>query len=363
MEITVKDGTLYLKGEIGCLELPKLVTLLEGPKAHTLIKAINLNETLKISPNIAAYLLHFSRDTCGQKIIFDQCPEAVSSILNLVRSHMPFSKEVRRGKALNLVQNLGKFAYIKMRRFVGGIHFLGYALTEIFLMIFARRAFRLPLVVCQMERSGIQAIPIVMLISFLVGAVVEYQGAVQLRKFGAELLSIDMMAIAILREIGVLLTSIVVAGRSASAYASEIGTMKLNEEVDALKMIGLEAINVLVVPRIMALIICLPLLVVVSDVLGVVGGMVVGILTLDVTPYQFLDHFSNVATKTMFWVGVLKAPLFALIIAITGCMQGIKVEGSSASIGVRTTRAVVQSLFLVIVANGLISILLAYLEI
>lgn len=218
-------------------------------------------------------------------------------------------------------------------------------------------------VVHHIEVTGIQAIPIISLISFLIGAVLAYQGIQQLSRFGASVYTVDFLAISLLREISVLLTSIVIAGRSGSAFTAQIGTMRLNEEVSAIQVLGLNPMQVLVIPRMMALLISLPFLVLLSDIMGAVGGMVVTNLTIDLSFTQYWDMFQKAASPRTFWVGMSKAPLFALIISLIGCYRGFQVTGSAESVGLMTTQSVVESIFLVIVFDGVVSILYSWLDI
>jgi phospholipid/cholesterol/gamma-HCH transport system permease protein len=207
--------------------------------------------------------------------------------------------------------------------------------------------------------TGVQAIPIVALIALLISIVLAYQGATQLKNFGAEIFTIDLVAISVLREMGVLLTAIMVAGRSGSAFAAQIGVMKSNEEVDALRTMGLDPFEVLIVPRIMALVIALPLLTLLANITGLAGAALLSYLTLDVGLIQFLDRIQNVVGMNTFWVGIIKAPVFAMIIAMIGAYRGMQVTGSAESVGRLTTDAVVQSIFLVIAADAIFSIVFA----
>lgn len=218
-------------------------------------------------------------------------------------------------------------------------------------------------IVHHLDVVGFQAIPIISLISLLIGAVLAYQGVNQLNRFGAPIYTVDFLAISLLREISVLLTSIVIAGRSGSAFTAQIGTMMLNQEVDAIRMLGLNPIQVLVIPRIIALFIALPLLVLLSMALGAIGGMVITRLTIDLHFVQFIDLFQKAVSNTTFFVGMSKAPLFALVISIVGCYRGFQVKQSAESVGAMTTQSVVESIFLVIVLDGLVSILYSYLDI
>ncbi len=215
---------------------------------------------------------------------------------------------------------------------------------------------RVTSLVSQIEQAGYNAVPIVSLISFLVGAVIAYQGAVQLRAFGADIFMVDLIALSLLREIGILLTAIMVAGRSGSAYAAEIGAMKVHEEVDAMRTLALDPMEILVVPRILALVIAMPLLTFIGDIVGLLGGALVAWTTLDISPGMFLARFKDVNWTLNFWIGIIKAPVFGYLIAMIGCFQGFQVEGSAESVGQRTTMSVVQAIFVVIVVDALFSL-------
>lgn len=209
---------------------------------------------------------------------------------------------------------------------------------------------------------GIQAVPIITLISILIGAVLAYQGVRQLDRFGASIYAVDFLAISLLREISVLLTSVVIAGRSGSAFTAQIGTMALNQEIDAIRMLGLNPLQVLVIPRILALLIALPILVLLSDIMGAIGGMIITNLTIGLSFEQYWDLFQKSVYGSTFWVGMSKAPLFALIISVIGCYRGMQVKDSAESVGAMTTQSVVESIFLVIVCDGLVSILYSALD-
>jgi phospholipid/cholesterol/gamma-HCH transport system permease protein len=223
------------------------------------------------------------------------------------------------------------------------------------------RRLRVTSLVHHLEQTCLNALPIVGLIAFLIGVVLAYQGADQLRRFGAEVFTVNLLGVSVLREIGILLTAIVVAGRSGSAFTAEIGMMKVREEIDALRTIGVDPIEVLVVPRLLALVIALPLLAFFADILALFGGGLMSVFALGIPPNQFLSQLEYAITPTMFWVGMAKAPVFAFLIALVGCYQGLSVGGSAESVGRLTTQSVVLSIFLVIVADAVFSILFSYL--
>ena len=222
---------------------------------------------------------------------------------------------------------------------------------------------RLRATIRQMEETGLNATPIVGLLSFLIGVVMAFQGADQLRRFGAEIYTVNLLGITILRELGVLLAAIIIAGRSGSAFTAQIGTMQVNQEIDALRTLGLDPIEVLVLPRIFGLMLTLPLLVFYADALGLVGGFLMTWATLGITLPVFLEQLRGAITSWTLWVGVIKAPVFAAIIAMVGCYEGFNVSGSAESVGRLTTQSVVESIFLVIVADAAFSVLFSMLRI
>ena len=211
--------------------------------------------------------------------------------------------------------------------------------------------------------TGVTALPIVALIAFLISVIIAYMSATQLRGLGADIYVVDLVTIGVLRELGVLLTSIIVAGRSGSAFAAELGSMKLNEEVDALVATGVDPFEVLVVPRVVGLVIALPLLTIVADLVGIAGGALLCRLLLDMPFTQFIARANEAISPTTFWVGVLKAPVFAVLIATAGCFRGMQVRNSARELGRLVTVAVVQAIFLVILADAMFAILFMQLDI
>jgi phospholipid/cholesterol/gamma-HCH transport system permease protein len=206
--------------------------------------------------------------------------------------------------------------------------------------------------------DGVNALPITGLLTFLIGVVIAYQGAEQLRKFGTNIFIVDLVGISLLREIAPLIVAILIAGRSGSAYAAHIGTMKVTEELDALRTFGLSPTELLVLPRVLALVVALPLLTVYADVLGVFGGMLIASNQLNVSFTAFLSRFEEAVALRHFLIGLAKAPCFAVIIALVGCYQGFQIRGGVDDVGRHTTLSVVQSIFLVIMFDALCSIIL-----
>ena len=243
------------------------------------------------------------------------------------------------------------------------IAFYGQIITSLARAATLRRTPRTTATFAHIERIGLDALPIVGLLSFLIGVVLAYQGADQLRQFGADIFAVNLLGISVFREIGVLMTSIIVAGRSGSAFTAEIGIMKINEEVDAMRTLGLDPLDVLVLPRMVAMMVALPLLTFYGDVMAIAGGAIISQLVLDLSLNQFLDQLRTAIGANTIWVGLVKAPVFAFVIALVGTYNGLKVDGSAESVGLMTTKSVVQAIFLVIVFDAIFSILFSYFKV
>ena len=237
--------------------------------------------------------------------------------------------------------------------------FLGYVLVSLGRVVLSPHRLRWTAVIAQMEATGVNALPIVGLLCFLVGIVLAYMGALQLEQFGATILTVNLVGVSVLREIGILLAAIIVAGRSGSAFAAQIGTMKVNQEVDALETMGLSTVDVLVLPRVVALMLVMPALTVWANLAGLAGGAVVALFLLDLSIGQFITQLLAAVDIWDFGTGLIKAPIFALVIALVGCYDGLRVSGSAESVGRYTTRAVVESIFLVIVLDALFAVAFA----
>ena len=262
---------------------------------------------------------------------------------------------------IDLVADLGEAMFHGGRQARDLIGFLGAIIFAIGRVLRHPSRIRIISLASHIELHGLDAMPIVGILLFLVGIVIAYQGVDQLRQFGGEIYVVNLVGISVLREMGVLITSIVVAGRSGSAFTAQIGTMQVNEEVDAIRTLGIDPLEVLVLPRMLALMIALPLLTFFANMMAILGGAFMATQTIDVTFAQFLSLLNQALTLTHFWVGMIKAPVFAFLIAMVGCFEGMRVRGSAESVGRLTTQSVVESLFLVIVFDAGFSVLFSYL--
>ncbi|MDP1709004.1 MAG: MlaE family lipid ABC transporter permease subunit [Gammaproteobacteria bacterium] len=262
-----------------------------------------------------------------------------------------------------LLASIGQHTWRGLLGMSGMLAFIGESATALLRSLAQPRRLRWRAILHNLQTAGVEALPITGLLAFLMGVVIAYQGADQLQRFGANIFIVDLVGLSMLRELSPLLTAIIVAGRSGSAYTAQIGTMKVTEEIDALRTIGVGPQELLVLPKMLALIVALPLLTVYTDVAGVLGGMVMARSKLGVSFEDFLDRFEDAISLSSYLVGIGKAPVFAAIIALVGCYRGFQVSGSADSVGRQTTLSVVQSIFLIIVADALFSIIFNWLDI
>lgn len=267
----------------------------------------------------------------------------------------PLPEPVREGVG-DFIAGIGAAVLAIWRDALRLVSFLGLLLATLPRVLVSPQRWRVAPWVVQIHQTGLNAVPIIALLTFLVGAVVAFLGATILREFGATLYTVDLIAFSFLREFGVLLTAIMVAGRSGSAFTAQLGSMKSREEIDAIRTLGMDPVQVLVVPRALALLVSLPLLTVLAMLSGILGGAVVCALALDISPMMYFSRIHDTLEVRHFWVGMSKAPLFALMIALIGCLEGFKVAGSAESVGKHTTSSVVQSIFVVILIDALAAV-------
>lgn len=265
----------------------------------------------------------------------------------------PVSETPRARASVDVVERIGAGVVTMGGQAMVVLEFLGAVVAAIFDVIRHPSKLRVVPLVHHMEKAGFDALPLICLLTFLIGAVIAQQGATQLKQFGADIFTVNLITIIFLREVGLLLTAIIVAGRSGSAFTAEIGSMKMREEIDAMRTLGLDPMQMLIVPRVLALIIVLPLLTFVADIMGLIGGGVVALTQLGMSPTVYIDRLRDSAVFWTFGVGIIRAPFMALAIGLIGCRAGLDVTGSAESVGSQTTRSVVMSIFLVIVLDAL----------
>lgn len=262
----------------------------------------------------------------------------------------------------DLVALLGRAVSATWADLIGLLSMLGLVIANILATLVRPSRWRFTAFVTQLDKSAFRAVPIIMLIQFVIGGIIAQQSAYQLRIFGAEEFAVNLIAILVLREIGVLISSIMVAGRSGSAFTAEIGAMRMREEVDAMRVIGLDPVNVLVVPRVLGLVVALPLLTVIANASALAGGMLLLWVYSDLAPLVFIDRMHDAILLETVMVGFIKAPFMAMAIGCIACMEGFRVTGSTESLGQRVTAAVVKSIFTVIVMDGIFAIFFASID-
>jgi phospholipid/cholesterol/gamma-HCH transport system permease protein len=298
----------------------------------------------------------------GKRVKSFTLPETYAPLIDAIEQEHnapPVRIENRRG----LVERVGRATVQTGRQ---GYRMLGYLgrfaieLTEAIML--PRGNLRFAALIHQVEEVGVNALPIVGLLGFLIGIVLAYQGADQLRRFGAEVFTINLLGVGVLRELGGLVTAIIIAGRSGSAFTAQIGTMRVNDEIDALQTIGINTFDVLVLPRVLGLLIALPFLTLYADIMAMIGGAVMCYFDLGITVPVFMRQLHQAVSMNTFLVGMIKAPVFAVVIGLVGCFEGLQVERNAASVGQLTTRSVVESVFLVIVIDAGFSILFSILK-
>ena len=306
-----------------------------------------------------AWLLHDLRVRLGATGSVDLVspePPMLKLVAQTLAKGEATGKPKQRGSG-SAVERLGRHALERLTGWAEGLAFLGATVVRFLAAVKDPRVWRPISIARHVYDTGLTAIPIVALIAFLIAVIIAYMGAQQLQQFGADIFVVDLVTVGVLRELGVLLTAIIVAGRSGSAFAAEIGAMKLNQEIDALKATGVEPIEALVLPRWIGLVIALPLLTVIADAVGVVGGALLCHLLLDMPLVQYFQRVDESIAAWTFWVGIIKAPVFAVLIAAAGTYRGMQVRGSSRELGRLTTVAVVQAIFMVILADALFAVL------
>jgi len=352
-EVREGGSVLRLSGSlaIACLhDLPDRLDAVTGP-----VTAIDLAGVTHMD-TIGAWTVHRAASRLGGEITgasedAKRLIDAVGALDEPVPIRPDHVHPLRR-----VVGQIGEAVVNSGATLFGLLGFFGGTLVATWNVIRHPRRFRINAVVQRFEVVGVSALGIIGLMSFLIGIVIAQQGSVQLRQFGMEMLTINLVGRLTFRELGVLMTAIMVAGRSGSAFAAQLGTMKLTEEVDAMRTIGVSPMEALVLPRTLAVVIMMPLLGFYASIMAVIGGGFLCAVALEIPPVTFVQRLREVVPITDLWVGLIKAPVFGIIIALAGCFQGLQVEANAEEVGLRTTAAVVQAIFLVIVIDAFFAV-------
>ncbi len=336
---------------IACLhDLPARLDALAGPVAAIDLSDVNHMDT------IGAWTIHRTAKRLDCEVV-----GANEDSLRLIETVGKLDEPVSVRPAhvspwQRVVGQIGEATITAGTTLLGLLGFFGSTLVASWNVIRHPSRFRLNAVVQRFEVVGVSALGIIGLMSFLIGIVIAQQGSVQLRQFGMEMLTINLVGRLTFRELGVLMTAIMVAGRSGSAFAAQLGTMKLTEEVDAMRTIGVSPMEALVLPRTLAVVVMMPLLGFYASIMAVIGGGFLCAVSLEIPPITFIQRLREVVPITDLWVGLIKAPVFGVIIALAGCFQGMQVKGNAEEVGMRTTSAVVQAIFLVIVIDAFFAV-------
>ncbi|MEA1917811.1 MAG: ABC transporter permease [Campylobacterota bacterium] len=361
---TSNISTIHISGKLTKENIKNIYPTIKSVKNEELsFVEINTKELTSLD-NAGAILLvdliaSFSQNNTS--VTLTNLETKYHSILVFARKNLRQKPSIEKSRDLHVVtyiDNIGKNVLNSLNSFTLFLSFIGASFIQLFRLILTPWNFRFKATAAHIEKSGAQALPIVALTSFLVGLVIAYQGADQLAKFGANIFIVDMVSISVFRELAPLITAIVIAGRSASAYTAEIGTMKITEEIDAMRTMGFDPVRFLVLPRVIALVISMPLIVFFADIVGVFGGMIVAKTHLGISFGEFIARARDVVDMKHILIGLFKAPFFGLLIAFIGCFRGFQVTGSTESIGHYTTVSVVNAIFWVIACNAIISVVL-----
>ncbi len=353
-------ATFKIKGSptvqrLACIE-KELRASKKGLQAKTVVWDLSELESMD-----SALALLIAKDienvkSSGKEVLLGTMKSDVEKMLLMAQEHGHFGTHFTPTKD-NLLHVIGADSADRAAKFFDFLGFFGQMSIVFFGSFFHLRHIRWKEMTFEIYESGIKALPIIMLTMFLIGVVVAYQSAAQLKLYGANIFIVDMLGISILRELAPMLAAIIVAGRSGSSYAAQIGVMKITEELDAMRTMGFDPYAFLVLPRMLALVIMMPILIFFADIAGLIGGMLIAKVDLGLTTTIFMERFIEVVSVKHFWIGMLKGPFFAMLIATIGIYRGLQVKNDTQSIGFNTTKAVVESIFAVIICDAFFSII------
>jgi phospholipid/cholesterol/gamma-HCH transport system permease protein len=361
--ITLEDGPrLRLAGRFSLADLARLTKALEEATSRGAVE-VDLSGVTRLDTG-AAWALALAQkrsEEAGQAFTLTGADKSAMALIDTVRAALPkpdAPPPARTGLA-DRMEALGRAVMSALHFLADLLAYLGLFLARLVQSILRPSEFRLTSLVHHCQEVGLKAVPIVALMSFLIGVVLAFQGSTQLRQFGAEVFVVDLIAVSILRELGILLTAIIVAGRTASAFTAAIGSMKMREEIDAMRTLGIDPAAALIVPRVLALLLMLPILGLIANASGLVGGAIMSWIELGISPAMFQSRLIEGTDVSHLIVGMVKAPVFAVIIGVVGCHAGMQVGNNAESLGQKTSAAVVTAIFSVIVADALFSIFFA----
>lgn len=362
------ESIIYIKGKWVLSEATLIESFTQQLDTKNIKKVIFNCQDLKELDSAGSWLIKNIEKIYKQKNIdtnYTNLPEKFKNLFNRIHHlndiNFPPHKEVPFIE--KTLVNIGEKTIIAWKDALNLLSFFGEVLVICTRSILNPLKFRWTSLFYHIRIMGFDALPIIGLLTFLVGIVLAYQGATQLQRFGADIYTVNLVGIATLRELGILLTAVIIAGRTGSAITAQIGTMSVNEEIDALKTMGIHPLEILVMPRIFALMVAFPLLTFYGNIMALIGGGAGCWMLLNIGPYEYIAQLKQAVPLSALWVGFSKAPVFAFVIALVGCFEGLKVSGSAESVGIHTTQSVVKSLFIIIVLDAVFSVLFTYFDI
>lgn len=363
--LQIIDAVAYCRGDWTVRRLSKAETALSHLSAKTKIKRINLSDMERLDTGGAWLLQQLIQriEQTGLQVELDGLDAEARGMLDLVNTTDIRLDSVPTPYRPSPLEGLGHKSLESLLNGIGLLAFIGEMAFVSLRQLVRPARIRWAAISYELGEAGHKALPIVGLLAFLLGIVIAYQGGVQLRQYGASIFVADLVGLSMVRELSPIITSIIVAGRTGSAYTAQIGTMQVTEEIDALRSMGIQPMELLVLPKLLALLIALPLLTVYADIMGIFGGMLMANVQLDIAFSTYFERLEIALTLKSYLVGVGKAPVFAAVIAIIGCYQGFQVSGSAESVGRRTTISVVQAILAVIVIDAAFSVAFSYLGI
>ncbi len=348
-EIKQVDDSIIISGEITYKNMPGFIKRMSKVSKA---KIIDIKNVKKIDTSSIVFLLDFAQNKNAE--IKSSCDN--EKLLNIVKKHYKKSR-IKKTYHDSFFYAVGYDAYLRLLEIYLFFGFLGEIAIHFAGLFSHPKRLRIKAISNDIERMGANAVPIVAILTFLIGVVIAYQGSIKLKEFGANIFIVDLVSISITRELGPLIVAILLAGRSTSSYTAQIGIMKVTEEIDVIKTMGLNPFDVLVFPKIISMLISLPLLVVLADVMGIIGGALVAYFSLKVSFYDFFLRLHDVLTFRIILSGFIKTPVFAFMIATIGCFKGFRTKKNVESIGENVTISVVDSIFAVIVIDAVFSVL------
>ena len=355
---TWKGNDLYCTGSWTARQLGDLAGMHAGFECPGSRLIVDVSEVLRMD-SAGAWLLYGIMEKLrsdDKTVDLRGADTRMSSLLEVVAGNAALMLSPPQLVPPSLIENVGRHVHGQWDDYTAFLNFVGRTAAAIGRAMLQPRRIRFSLIAREMETAGLNALPIVGLLSFLVGVVIAYQGGVVLQDYGASIYIADIVGLSTVRELAPLITAIIVAGRTGSAYTAQIGTMMVTDEVDALRSIGIPPLEMLVLPKVLALVIALPLLTVFADLLGLLGGLVMSNSMLGLNSVTYMNRLAEALTLDSYLSGIGKAPVFASIIATVGCFQGFQVSGSAESVGRQTTISVVQSIFLVLIVDAVFSV-------